>query len=139
MNRDSCVANPHFLQVHLKLLFSFDCDFGSFRWQVWFIDKSKQYTHASALAFILIIDLPLLFLPKHKYFLQTNYTILNQILFQELEDSFNYGLFQPPLNGRAGKFLDEERRLSEYPFQGSVGHLEVRIWHQSDTQINKEM
>ena len=24
-----------------------------------------------------------------------------------------------------GKFLDEERRLSEYPFQGSVGHLEV--------------
>ena len=99
--------------------------------------------------------------------------------FQELEDSFNYGLFQPPLNGRAGKltmmmmmddddvmmmmmmmmlmlmimmmmtimviiimiaitmmitvtdlccsgkFLDEERRLSEYPFQGSVGHLEV--------------
>ena len=63
---------------------------------------------------------------------------------QELEDSFNYGLFQPPLNGRAGKmmtiamimmmifiltitgkFLDEERRLSEYPFQGSVGHLEV--------------
>ena len=46
-------------------------------------------------------------------------------LFQELENSFNYGLFQPPLNGRAGKFLDEERRLSEYPFQGSVGHLEV--------------
>ena len=79
-------------------------------------------------------------------------------LFQELEDSFNYGLFQPPLNGRAGetkmlmlsmlsmllimlmlmllklltfqfsgKFLDEERRLSEYPFEGSVGHLEVII------------
>ena len=48
-------------------------------------------------------------------------------MFQELEDSFNYGLFQPPLNGRAGKFLDEERRLSEYPFQGNVGHLEVSI------------
>ena len=47
------------------------------------------------------------------------------LIFQELEDSFNYGLFQPPLNGRAGKFLDEERRLAEYPFQGSVGHLEV--------------
>ena len=43
---------------------------------------------------------------------------------QELDDSFNYGLFQPPLNGRAGKFLDEERRLSEYPFQGKVGQLE---------------
>ena len=50
------------------------------------------------------------------------------LLFQELENSFNYGLFQPPLNGRAGKFLDEERRLSEYPFQGSVGHLEVTWW-----------
>ena len=49
----------------------------------------------------------------------------NILFFQELEDSFNYGLFQPPLNGRAGKFLDEERRLAEYPFQGSVGHLEV--------------
>jgi len=46
---------------------------------------------------------------------------------KELEDSFNYGLFQPPLNGRAGKFLDEERRLSEYPFQGSVGHLELKF------------
>ena len=44
---------------------------------------------------------------------------------QELENSFNYGLFQPPHNGRAGKFLDEERRLAEYPFQASVGHLEV--------------
>eukprot|EP00090_Calanus_glacialis_P037365 TRINITY_DN6425_c0_g1_i1.p1 TRINITY_DN6425_c0_g1~~TRINITY_DN6425_c0_g1_i1.p1 ORF type:complete len:1871 (+),score=328.76 TRINITY_DN6425_c0_g1_i1:592-6204(+) len=46
---------------------------------------------------------------------------------KELEDSFNYGLFQPPLNGRAGKFLDEERRLAEYPFQGSVGHLELKF------------
>ena len=27
----------------------------------------------------------------------------------------------------SGKFLDEERRLSEYPFQGSVGHLEVIV------------
>ena len=59
-------------------------------------------------------------------FLCLHLTIDNHtILFQELEDSFNYGLFQPPLNGRAGKFLDEERRLSEYPFQGNVGHLEV--------------
>ena len=50
----------------------------------------------------------------------------SRLCLQELEDSFNYGLFQPPLNGRAGKFLDEERRLAEYPFQASVGHLEVR-------------
>ena len=46
---------------------------------------------------------------------------------QELDESFNYGLFLPPVNGRAGKFLDEERRLSEYPFQGSVGTLEVNF------------
>ena len=61
-------------------------------------------------------------------FLCLHLTINNHMItFQELEDSFNYGLFQPPLNGRAGKFLDEERRLSEYPFQGNVGHLEVSI------------
>ena len=29
----------------------------------------------------------------------------SNVLFQELEDSFNYGLFQPPLNGRAGEML----------------------------------
>ncbi|CAB4064249.1 SHANK [Lepeophtheirus salmonis] len=34
--------------------------------------------------------------------------------------------FYPPSNGKAGKFLDEERRLSEYPFQGSVGYLELK-------------
>ena len=27
----------------------------------------------------------------------------SNVPFQELEDSFNYGLFQPPLNGRAGE------------------------------------
>ena len=48
------------------------------------------------------------------------------LLFQELEESFNYGLFFPPANGKAGKFLDEERRLSEYPFPGPIGYLEVR-------------
>ena len=45
---------------------------------------------------------------------------------QELEESFNYGLFFPPSNGKAGKFLDEERRLCEYPFPGPIGYLEVR-------------
>lgn len=44
---------------------------------------------------------------------------------QELKESFNYGLFSPPENGRAGKFLDEERRLGDYPFNGPVGYLEV--------------
>ena len=44
---------------------------------------------------------------------------------QELKESFNYGLFAPPCNGKAGKFLDEERPLSDYPFSGPVGYLEV--------------
>lgn len=44
---------------------------------------------------------------------------------KELKESFNYGLFCPPSNGKAGKFLDEERRLGDYPFNGPVGYLEV--------------
>jgi hypothetical protein len=47
-------------------------------------------------------------------------------MLQELKESFNYGLFCPPVNGKAGKFLDEERRLGDYPFSGPVGYLEVR-------------
>ncbi|CAL8078487.1 unnamed protein product [Orchesella dallaii] len=46
--------------------------------------------------------------------------------FGELKESFNYGLFAPPCNGKAGKFLDEERPLSDYPFSGPVGYLELR-------------
>lgn len=46
-------------------------------------------------------------------------------IWQELKESFNYGLFCPPSNGKAGKFLDEERRLGDYPFNGPVGYLEV--------------
>ena len=61
-----------------------------------------------------------------KYYLSPNVLRVSiSFISQDLDDSFNYGLFQPPLNGRAGKFLDEERRLSEYPFQGTVGQLEV--------------
>ncbi|XP_045478801.1 SH3 and multiple ankyrin repeat domains protein 3 isoform X12 [Harmonia axyridis] len=45
---------------------------------------------------------------------------------KELKESFNYGLFSPPENGRAGKFLDEERRLGDYPFNGPVGYLELK-------------
>uniref|UniRef100_A0A1B0G6J1 Uncharacterized protein n=1 Tax=Glossina morsitans morsitans TaxID=37546 RepID=A0A1B0G6J1_GLOMM len=47
---------------------------------------------------------------------------------RELKESFNYGLFCPPSNGKAGKFLDEERRLGDYPFNGPVGYLEVRFF-----------
>jgi len=46
-------------------------------------------------------------------------------VLQELKESFNYGLFVPPANGKAGKFLDEERHLTDYPFSGPVGYLEV--------------
>ncbi|XP_034653289.1 SH3 and multiple ankyrin repeat domains protein 1 isoform X10 [Drosophila subobscura] len=46
--------------------------------------------------------------------------------FKELKESFNYGLFAPPSNGKAGKFLDEERRLGDYPFNGPVGYLELK-------------
>uniref|UniRef100_A0A0P5I0W8 SH3 and multiple ankyrin repeat domains protein n=1 Tax=Daphnia magna TaxID=35525 RepID=A0A0P5I0W8_9CRUS len=45
---------------------------------------------------------------------------------KELKESFNYGLFYPPSNGRAGKFLDEERPLSDYPFNGPGGYLELK-------------
>lgn len=45
-----------------------------------------------------------------------------------MKESFNYGLFCPPVNGKAGKFLDEERRLGDYPFNGPVGYLEVTTY-----------
>lgn len=54
------------------------------------------------------------------FFFQNLYNII-----KELKESFNYGLFYPPCNGRAGKFLDEERPLSDYPFNGPGGYLEV--------------
>ena len=47
------------------------------------------------------------------------------LIVQQLVESYNYGLYYPPANGRAGKFLDEERCMSEYPLSGSVGQLEV--------------
>ena len=43
----------------------------------------------------------------------------------EFRDILNYGLFLPPANGKAGKFLQEDRQLKDYPFSCSVGHLEV--------------
>ena len=45
---------------------------------------------------------------------------------KELNESFNYGLYLPPANGRAGKFLDESRSLREYPLTGPVSYLEVK-------------
>ncbi|XP_036272541.1 SH3 and multiple ankyrin repeat domains protein 2 isoform X4 [Pipistrellus kuhlii] len=42
-------------------------------------------------------------------------------LNQSLKDVLNYGLFQPARAGRAGKFLDEERLLREYPQPAGPG------------------
>jgi SH3/ankyrin repeat-containing protein len=61
---------------------------------------------------------------------------------QELKESFNYGLFCPPENGKAGKFLDEERRLGDYPFNGPVGYLEVSAASRNvlrDTSLNSDL
>lgn len=58
-------------------------------------------------------------------FPDTNSSFIN---LQELKESFNYGLFCPPINGKAGKFLDEERRLGDYPFNGPIGYLEVSFY-----------
>ena len=48
-------------------------------------------------------------------------------LTQSLSDVLNYGLFQPAFNGRAGKFLDEERLLKDYPLPPitPIPYLEV--------------
>lgn len=53
-------------------------------------------------------------------------------LNQSLKDVLNYGLFQPAFNGKAGKFLDEERQLREYPFPSfaPVPYLEVGVDHE---------
>ncbi|KAG1701285.1 SH3 and multiple ankyrin repeat domains protein 1 [Nymphon striatum] len=44
----------------------------------------------------------------------------------ELRDCQNYGLFCPPSNGKAGKFLDEERPIADYPFAGPIGYFELK-------------
>ncbi|XP_074725652.1 SH3 and multiple ankyrin repeat domains protein 3 isoform X5 [Strix uralensis] len=58
------------------------------------------------------------------------------ILNHSLKDVLNYGLFQPAFNGRAGKFLDEERLLREYPLNPDtpVPYLEFRYKRRVYTQ-----
>ncbi|KAK6618055.1 hypothetical protein RUM44_002497 [Polyplax serrata] len=58
--------------------------------------------------------------------LQNKFVSVSWVCRKELKESFNYGLFCPPQNGKAGKFLDEERRLGDYPFNGPVGYLELK-------------
>ncbi|KAJ6651527.1 hypothetical protein lerEdw1_020862 [Lerista edwardsae] len=58
------------------------------------------------------------------------------ILNHSLKDVLNYGLFQPAFNGRAGKFLDEERLLRDYPLNPDtpVPYLEFRYKRRVYTQ-----
>ncbi|WKX94464.1 hypothetical protein Q1695_011607 [Nippostrongylus brasiliensis] len=46
---------------------------------------------------------------------------------QPLPQSFNYGLFLPPCDGRAGKFLLEDRVVRDYPFHDCVPYLEATL------------
>ncbi|XP_028934453.1 SH3 and multiple ankyrin repeat domains protein 3 isoform X2 [Ornithorhynchus anatinus] len=57
-------------------------------------------------------------------------------LNHRLQDVLNYGLFQPAFNGRAGKFLDEERLLREYPpnLDTPLPYLEFRYKRRVYTQ-----
>ncbi|KAK0145800.1 SH3 and multiple ankyrin repeat domains protein 3 [Merluccius polli] len=57
-------------------------------------------------------------------------------LTQSLSDVLNYGLFQPAFNGRAGKFLDEERLLRDYPLPPitPIPYLEFRYKRRVYTQ-----
>ena len=51
---------------------------------------------------------------------------------QELRDPLNYGMYLPPVDGKAGKFMEEQRTLSEYPIQGPIGFLEVSSYSHWD-------
>ncbi|XP_023664711.2 SH3 and multiple ankyrin repeat domains protein 3 isoform X2 [Paramormyrops kingsleyae] len=59
-------------------------------------------------------------------------------LNQSLKDVLNYGLFQPAYNSKAGKFLDEERLLKEYPLPAiaPVPYLEFRYKRRVYTQTH---
>ncbi|XP_014668975.1 PREDICTED: SH3 and multiple ankyrin repeat domains protein 3-like [Priapulus caudatus] len=47
-------------------------------------------------------------------------------LMKDLKDACNFGLYCPPANGRAGKFLEEERPMRDYPLTGPIGYLEFK-------------
>ncbi|CAN8022810.1 unnamed protein product, partial [Ixodes persulcatus] len=57
---------------------------------------------------------------------------------KELKEGFNYGLYCPPVNGKAGKFLDEERPIADYPLTDAVAYLELRYKRRVYKMINVE-
>ena len=62
-----------------------------------------------------------------------------QTLVRELNDGLNFGLYLPPCNGRAGKFLDESRCLKEYPLSGPVSFLEVSNTKKVNTIVQRSL
>ena len=44
---------------------------------------------------------------------------------QGVKDALNFGFYDPPCNGKSGKFLDEERLFNDYPLKGTPPALEV--------------
>jgi len=53
-------------------------------------------------------------------------TVLLEFSSLNLVDPLNYGFYMPPLKGKSGKFLDEERPLRDYPAESYGDHLEFR-------------
>ncbi len=50
------------------------------------------------------------------------------LYLQALTDGLNYGFYLPPSNGKAGKFLEEERLFSDYPTDAAnMPFLEVNL------------
>ena len=47
-------------------------------------------------------------------------------MLQTEKEPENYGLYLPSSHGRPGKFLDEERLLTDYALQGHVPQLEFK-------------
>lgn len=45
--------------------------------------------------------------------------------WQGVKDVLNFGFYDPPCNGKSGKFLDEERPFIDYPLKGTPPVLEV--------------
>uniref|UniRef100_A0A915LP16 Uncharacterized protein n=1 Tax=Meloidogyne javanica TaxID=6303 RepID=A0A915LP16_MELJA len=52
---------------------------------------------------------------------------LFESLPQQLNQYFNYGLFLPPCDGRAGKFLLDDRPLRDYPFHDCAPYVELKF------------
>lgn len=57
----------------------------------------------------------------------------------ELNDSSNYGFYMLPQNNKAGKFLDEERLLSDYPLDKKRTYLELRYKKRVYRQLNLDV